>query len=336
VKRFAFVALLLIASPACAITIREYAASLDRLCALMGSKQIQQAHVEATALMGSEVEGGFHVDDTLLHAVIEATTPDIRLISRLAATAVQLRAASSGTPSTADQKLLRELEDQQSADALKPGGEVFAEEVANASIFTRISEATGKIFTWIADKLTDFFEWLKRFWPDIKMPKQTPTAGMRWIVGVTVGAIALVIGILAFEVIRRSKRRPADIAVESEPASSSRDADPMSRGANEWERYAAQLAAAGRIREAIRAWYHAVLVTLYGSGVLTFRKGRTNWEYVSSLTPALPWRGEFVRLTRRFEHEWYGSDNSNPDALSECRGTARQILSAVRRSEPAE
>src|ERR1700686_1626639 len=117
VKRFALVALLLIANPACAITVREYAASLDRLRALMASKQIQQAHVEATALMGSEVDGGFHVDDTLLRAVIEATTPDIKLISRLAATAVQLRAASSGTLSTADQKLLRELEDQQSAGA---------------------------------------------------------------------------------------------------------------------------------------------------------------------------------------------------------------------------
>ena len=335
-KRFAAIALLLIASPALAITVREYAASLDHLRALMMSKQIQQAHVEATALMGSEVEGGFRVDDTLLRSVIEATTPDIKVISRLAATAAQLRGASSGTTSNADQKLLRELEEQQAAEALKPGGEVFSRELENASIFTRISEAMGKMFSWIGDKLTDFFDWLKRFWPDIKMPKQRPTAGMRWIVGAIVAAIALVIGILAFEVIRRSKRRPVDVTVESAPASSSRDADPMSRGANEWERYAAQLAAAGRIREAIRAWYHAVLVTLYGAGVLTFRKGRTNWEYVSSLTPAIPWRGDFVRLTRRFEHEWYGSANSNADALSECRGVAREILSAVRRSEPAQ
>lgn len=334
-KRFALMALLLVANGASAMTVREYAQSLDRLRALMESKQIQQAHVEATALMGTEVEGGFHVDDTLLRSVILATTPDIKLMSRLALTAAQLRAASSGTLSPADQKLLRELENRQSGEALKAGGEVFTPEVANASIFTRIAEATGKVLEWIAEKLGDFFDWLKRFWPDIRMPKQAPTAGMRWIVGAIVAVIAIVIGLLAFEVIRRSKRRPPDVAVESEPASSSRDADPMSRGANEWERYAAQLAAAGKIREAIRAWYHAVLVTLYGAGVLTFRKGRTNWEYISLLTPTLPWRGEFVRLTRRFEHEWYGSANSNPDALSECRGVARQILSAVRRSEPA-
>ena len=336
-KRLAL-ALFLIAASASAMTVREYAGALDRLRTLMTSKQIQQAHIEATALMGTEVEGGFRVDDTLLHAVIVATTPDIKLMSRLASTAAQLRAAasSSGVVSSADRKLLEELEKQQSAGTLKEGGEIIAPELANASIFERIADSIKRGIDWVADKLSDFFDWLKKFWPDIRVPKGRPTGGMRWIVGATVALIAIVIAILAFEAIRRSKRRPTDVAVESAPASSARDADPMSRGANEWERYAAQLAAAGRIREAIRAWYHAVLVTLYGAGVLTFRKGRTNWEYVSALTPTLPWRGEFVRLTRRFEHEWYGSANSNPDALSECRGVARQILSAVRRSEPDE
>jgi hypothetical protein len=318
------------------MTVREYANSLDRLRGLLGSKQIQQAHVEATAMMGADVDGGFKVDDTLMRSVIEATSGDIKLMTRLATTAAQLRATTGAGVSAADQKLLRELEKQQTAEALKKGGEIFPNEVVNASIFTRMSEAIGKMFEWIGEKLTDFFDWLKRFWPDIKFPKQRPTAGMRWIVGVVVALIAIVIGVLAFEVIRRSQRRPAEVAIESEPVSSSRDADPLSRGANEWERYAAQLAAAGKLREAIRAWYHAVLVTLYGAGILTFRKGRTNWEYVSALTPALAWRGEFVKLTRRFEHEWYGSANSSPDALSECRGVAREILTQVRRSEPGE
>ena len=326
-------AILLLANPLSAMTVREYARSLDRLRSLLASKQIQQAHVEATELMGKDVDGGFQVDDTLMRSVIEATTGDIKLISRLAITSAQLRAASTGAVSPADQKLLQELEKQQTAEALKPGGEVFSRELENASIFTRISEAIGKAFDWIGEKLSDFFDWLKKFWPDIKMPKERPTAGMRWIVGTIVAIIAVIIGALAFEVIRRSKRRAAEVMVESAPVSSARDADPLSRGANEWERYAAQLAAAGRMREAIRAWYHAVLVTLYGTGILTFRKGRTNWEYVSTLTPSIPWRGDFVKLTRRFEHEWYGSANSSADALTECRGVAREILNQVRRAE---
>ncbi|HYS55511.1 MAG TPA: DUF4129 domain-containing protein [Thermoanaerobaculia bacterium] len=326
-------AILLIANPLSAMTAREYARSLDRLRSLLASKQIQQAHVEATAMMGADVESGFQVDDTLLRSVIEATTADIKLLSRLALTSAQLRAASTGTVSPADQKLLGELEKQQSAEALKPGGEVFSRELENASIFTRMAQAIEKAFDWIGEKLANFFDWLKKFWPDIKLTKQRPTAGMRWIVGAVVAMIAIIIGVLAFEVIRRSRRRAAEVMVESVPATSARDADPLSRGANEWERHAVQLAAAGRIREAIRAWYHAVLVTLYGNGILTFRKGRTNWEYVSTLTPSIPWRGDFVKLTRRFEHEWYGSANSSPDALSECRGVARGILNQVRRAE---
>jgi len=331
-KRLAAIVIFLAAFPAYGLTTREYARSLDRLRMLLDARKIEQAHVEATALMGREVEGGFHVDDTLLRSVIEATSLDLRLQSRLALTAAQLRASTSGTMSTADQKLLREIEANQTPEALKEGGEVFPPELVNASLFTRIADAMGRMFDWIGEKLGKFFDWLKRFWPDIKV-KEHPTAGMRWIVGSVVALIVVVIAVLAFEVIRRSRRRPLDLVAESEPASSTtRDADPLSRGANEWERYAAQLAAAGRIREAIRAWYHAVLVTLYGEGILHFRKGRTNWEYVSTLAPNIAWRGEFVKLTRRFEREWYGSERSSGDALADCRGSARQILSSVRRA----
>jgi hypothetical protein len=116
----------------------------------------------------------------------------------------------------------------------------------------------------------------------------------------------------------------------SVPFGSKRDEDPLSRGAMEWERYAIQLAAAGRFREAIRAWYHAVLVTCYAAGVLHFRKGRTNWEYVATLAPSLPWRPEMIRLTRRFEREWYGSDESTLGALDDCGASARAILESVR------
>jgi hypothetical protein len=123
--------------------------------------------------------------------------------------------------------------------------------------------------------------------------------------------------------------------VKSDALTSKRDDDPLSRGATEWERYAAQLAASGRIREAIRAWYHAVLVTLYGAGILHFRKGRTNWEYVAALSPDLAWRAQFVALTRRFEEEWYGRDRSSIEAFEEVSERAQHILDAVRRRAAA-
>ena len=73
---------------------------------------------------------------------------------------------------------------------------------------------------------------------------------------------------------------------------------------------------------------------LYGAGILRFRKGRTNWEYISALSPQVPWRGEFVTLTRNFEHQWYGSDRSPAEALDEVSRRARGILESVRRGAP--
>jgi hypothetical protein len=154
---------------------------------------------------------------------------------------------------------------------------------------------------------------------------------MRWTIGSLVALILIVLGVLAFEVIRRSRNAGPQTVEESAPLGSSRDDDPLSRGANEWERYATQLAAAGRLREAIRAWYHAVLVTLYRANVLHFRKGRTNWEYVAALGPEIAWRPQIIRLTQKFEEQWYGSDQSSVEALDECSAAARHILEAVRR-----
>ena len=148
--------------------------------------------------------------------------------------------------------------------------------------------------------------------------------------------IVLVLAMLAFETIRRSRdAAPEEDLVTSGAVESRRDEDPLSRGANEWERYAAQLAAAGRTREAIRAWYHAVLVTLYAAGILHFKKSRTNWEYIAALSPDIAWRGEFVTMTRRFETEWYGRAQSNIDALDDAAGRARRILDTVRRRAAA-
>src|SRR6185369_14360275 len=177
---------------------------------------------------------------------------------------------------------------------------------------------------------------LAKFWPkDEPREKRQPFGGVPFMVTALVITIVVVMLIIAFEVLRRGRRaKPATIAA-SDPIASKRDEDPLSRGATEWERYAAQLAEAGRIREAIRAWYHAVLVTCYSAGILSFRKGRTNWEYVSMMRAEVAWRPQFADLTRRYEREWYGRDESTGEALDDCSTRAQSILEHVRRRGPA-
>ena len=86
-----------------------------------------------------------------------------------------------------------------------------------------------------------------------------------------VAAIALVLTVAAVRSMRR--RDAAEERGEAGEAAPERDEDPLSREAAEWERYAGELAAAGRRREAIRAWYHAVLVALFRAGRLHHQRG---------------------------------------------------------------
>jgi hypothetical protein len=333
----AFFAGLLAASSlhAATLTLAGYEAALSRMRTFIDAGQIEAARAEAKALAGSDVQspnGRFKTDSTLLAEVNAAKPRDLAVESRIDATLSSLRATTLTKPAAVDAALMQRLQREQTLPELSRGGDIHGVEV-KTPLLKRIAEAIWKAARWIGNKVVKLVDWLMRFWPDGATKKKKPAAsGMRWTIGTLVALIILVLGVLAFEVIRRSRKASAGLIGESIPIGSSRDDDPLSRGANEWERYAGQLAAAGRTREAIRAWYNAVLVTLYVANVLQFRKGRTNWEYVAALAPDIVWRPQIIHLTRRFEEEWYGSDQSGLDALEECRAEARHILDAVRRS----
>ncbi|MEA2338397.1 MAG: hypothetical protein QOE82_2404 [Thermoanaerobaculia bacterium] len=320
---------------AATLTLDQYTAALTRIRSLIAAGQIADARAEAAALSGSDVvspNGRFQTDSTLIAEVNKAKPRDLGVETRIDATLAALRTAAPAKGTVVDQKLLQQLQREQTLPELKRGGDINGIR-ARTPFLERVGEVIGSAAKWVADKVIRFAEWLNRLWPD-SGTKEKPAASssMRWTVGTLVGLILLILGVLAFEVIRRSRKNAARVVEERAPLASTRDDDPLSRGANEWERYAAQLAAAGRLREAIRAWYHAVLVTLYAANILHFRKGRTNWEYVAAVGPERAWRPHFIELTRRFEEEWYGAEESSSDALDACRADAQRVIEAVRRT----
>jgi hypothetical protein len=186
----------------------------------------------------------------------------------------------------------------------------------------------------IAQAISDFFEKIWDWLLDLLFSGRSSGGsgvGLNLVVvTVLVVVLALILGWVGWRVLRKRRRGAAPAVAGPAPLPPSADDDPLSREANEWERYARELAAAGRAREAIRAWYHAVLVALYRAGTLHYRKGRTNWEYVSAVPPGTGWRSGFVEMTRHFEREWYGRDRSTPEALRESEEMALTLLSAVR------
>ena len=156
-------------------------------------------------------------------------------------------------------------------------------------------------------------------------------SGLQALVWILVIAGIVVLGAVAFIALRR-RGSPANIPAASStaPLRSSRDEDPLSRSASGWEVHAAELMKAGRYREAIRAWYHALLVTCFRAGLLHYRKDRTNWEYAFSLSPDHAWRPRFMEATRSFEREWYGRRATDVDTASGFQGDANALLEIVR------
>jgi Domain of unknown function (DUF4129) len=273
--------------------------------------------------------GHFFADPSLLDAVARASRADRRLLQRLELTIEELRNSGAVAATRPDAKLLQEVTAEQKVEKLTPGGKVQTTLPADAPLMEQIAQSIARMFRWLGEIIGDILEWIFDLLRGSQPEERDAAGGMNAIVIGTTIVIAVAIALLAIAVVRRSRRRELASVATSEPVGSRRDEDPLSRGATEWERYAAQLAAAGRYREAIRAWYHAVLVTCYSAGVLHFRKGRTNWEYVATVAPSVPWRPELIALTRRFELEWYGHDQSTPDALDDCSGRARRILESL-------
>ena len=326
------ITLLLFTSGANAMTLPDYIASLER----MRNEPRELAASEAKALMGADVDapaGRFTADASLLDSIVNKRSD---ATSRLDATIAALKRFNTTSPPAADAKLLERIRNEERVHELRAGGEVLIPPEGDSSILDRIAAQILKGMRWVRDKVVDFYEWLEKFWPK-PPPRQErqPFGGVPFIVTALVIVIVAVLAVVALEVLRRSRRAKPDAIATSDPVASRRDEDPLSRGATEWERYAAQLAAAGRIREAIRAWYHAVLVTCYGAGILNFRKGRTNWEYVSMMRADVAWRPQFADLTRRYEREWYGRDESTYESLDDCSNRAQSILEHVRRRGPA-
>lgn len=317
------------------ISLADYVSRLEKIEGLLSARQLDAAKGQAAGLKDVQIvwaKGTFSADASLLALIGKAQLADGPHRTRLATTIRELRHAGGMEGVHGDRKLLEKIAAEQEPAELTAGGDIDTTLDRDLPMLERVAESIMDMLRWIGKKLKKFVDWLFDLFPDTERGKEGKgSPALRWIVFAVVAGIVLLVLILAVRVLRRSKGADPALAASLPPLGSTADEDPLSRGATEWERYAAELAAAGRFREAIRAWYHAVLVTCYAAGILHFRKGRTNWEYVASLPPTLTWRADLIELTRRFEKEWYGADLSTAETNEECSERARGILDALER-----
>jgi hypothetical protein len=331
----ALVALLALAAPD-TLTVGEYRDRLDAIRSAVDAGDLDAARARASTLLSSRIrhEGGeFSPDPTRLRPVADAR--DLAAARDAARSLAVLRDALGSVPSAAparpDAELLERLRREEAERALDPGAKVAGPQLhapaVPRSLAERIRELWDRLWEAIGDVVKKIFRWLARMLFG-SMAATGGSPGMTYLVLGLILAVVGVVGILAYLAMQR--RKAAEVPAVPAAAPAARDEDPLSRTANEWERFASDLMGSGRFRESIRAWYHAVLVTLFRSGQLHYRKDRTNWEYAYALGPELPWRPGFVEATRTFEQVWYGRRESPREAAEAYASGARDILERLR------
>lgn len=315
------------------LSVAAYTRALEEILPLLEGARLDEARERARELRRAEVEFASELvgtDPTVLDGIVNARTA-VEARSRAAQVRrlVMALGTSRGEGAVGDARpevLARLLP----RDDAQKGGTVAAPlRAKELSVPERVGQAFLAAYDWVVSAIDKILDWLARFRP--RRAKGTEQGGVTTAAIVVTAIAAALLGVLAYRTLRRGS---APLGVESDPIlASAKDEDPLSREVGEWERHARDLAAARRWREAIRAWYHAVLVCLFQQGLLHYQKGRTNWEYASRLPPETAWRPTFVDLTRLFDREWYGRSSSDADAVRECARSAREILGAVRGAE---
>ena len=144
-------------------------------------------------------------------------------------------------------------------------------------------------------------------------------------------AIALVVGILIWLLVRGMGRRsPEELAAaESGVSEAPLQPDPMnalSRPPEGWAGLADELAAKGHYREAIRNLYLALLARLHRDGAIDYDPAKSNWDYFRGFKGPLGALAPFRELTRRFDFAWYGNLEVSAHAWSTFRAITQPLL----------
>jgi len=321
------------------LDVDQYADELSSLKAALGQGRLEEARLGAQSLRGARVRFGPRAvaTDAWLLAAVEAVRDQGQAVAVERRIGVLVKSLPTAGPvaqrDPPDRGLLERLRVQQTPTPLPKGGQLEELAIRPLSFPERVLAALRSGGQWLGRSLRKLRDFLLKLWP--KAPPPGPEASsFRLNLGVLalVAAITAVLAVLAYRALRRGQAASKQPRSRT-PVSSSRDENPLSREASEWERYAGELAAAGRRREAVRAFYHAVLMALFRSGALHYQKSRTNWEYASELAPEARFRPSFLELTRIFDREWYGRDASAAEALARSAEEARRILRLLRGAE---
>ena len=319
-----------------AMSVEQYREQLHQLESRLDTGDARGAAALARTLRGEEVHwngGVLRPDPRVLDRIADGHGQDVR--EALAALASQLGDGAGAPPASApDAEKLSALARAQQTSEIRWGKGIPDAPEIRISPAETVRRWLASAWDWVVGRLKAFFRWIRSWWRTPERPV-VPDAGGNAIATPVLAVVVVVVAVmiaLAWWVLRtpRAARPPSEAPRRAPDVE---DADPLQRDVGSWQSRARSLGAEGRHREAIRAWYHAVLMSCFQSGALHHRPGTTNREYATRLGPELAWRPDFGDLTHRFDVEWYGRSESTPEAHQRFAGDVLELLPRIPRRE---
>ena len=186
----------------------------------------------------------------------------------------------------------------------------------------------------------EFPDWIKRLldwlFPDIDTPTGTASSNGRadfsWLRGVMWLLVAVVIGffvaILAKYLVTHLRDKQQ---LQKTPATSNEDAISFSRApgelaADEYERRAMQAAESGDFKLAIGALQLGAMSWIERAGLIRFREGLTNRDYLRAIWRKTDQRTAFSKMVRIFELVFFGRREATEARYNNCLTNYREAF----------
>jgi hypothetical protein len=206
-----------------------------------------------------------------------------------------------------------------------------------ASVVAWIIDKLGKglkaVLNWI-DKLIN---WLIDLLPTPEHRLSSPDEN--WITSVRVAVIVLLIGLLCALVYilwrswKRRQNAPTEVmasAVESTPDLEDENTTADDLPVNRWLELAHELTEKGSLRQAIRAFYLAILADLAAHELITIEKFKSNREYEIELRRRAHQKegllSAFSKSKDVFERVWYGMYKISRPDLDHYAGIQKRLM----------
>jgi hypothetical protein len=203
--------------------------------------------------------------------------------------------------------------------------QVAQEEVAAAlaRVYARPEFAEQRLhpaLQWVVDIYHAIRSWIAERLFSVAQLEQTAPVVFWLIIGalgvLLLGALVHIVRVIT-QTLRGQERTPT---AQESPAAAVEERDPA-----EWERRARAAAAAGHLREAALALYHAVVLRLDQRGAVRFQPGKTAGEYRREARASAPVAAPFERFLRVFHPLAFGPRGPELAAWEALRATAAEL-----------